>query len=80
MDRDCEETEDVATSPGLDGSLTVMKLLMERELGGLAETSSALENRAREGLFPCMDEEMLLKVLLASEVLETDLARIGLDV
>lgn len=80
MDGDGEEAEDAAALPGLDGCLAEMKLLVEGELGGLAEPSSALLNRAREGLFPCMDEEMLLEVLLACEVLETDLARVGLDV
>lgn len=51
--------------------------LVERELRGLSEPSSAILYWTGVGLFPSVDEEVFLEVLLASEVLVTGLARIG---
>lgn len=80
LDRESQETQQISAFPGLYHCLAVVIFLVKRELGCLAESSSALLNWAGEGLFPCVDEEMFLEVLFASKVLETDLAGVGPDI
>jgi len=80
LDGEGEETEEIAAFPGPYGGLPAVQFLMEGKLGGLAEPSPTLLNRTSEGLFPCMDEEVFLEILLAGEVLATDLTLVGPDV
>lgn len=75
-----QQTEQVAAGPGPDGCLAEVEFLVESQLGGLAEPSSTLLNWTLKRPFPSVDEEMLLEILLACEVLLTNLTGVRTDV